>query len=51
MWGSGGPVKYTARGVITDMVERVSLIDREVIILVIQSEGHPRTGHEGPWGQ
>jgi hypothetical protein len=44
-------VKCTARGVITGMVERFSLIDAEVIILVIESEGHPRTGHEGPWGE
>ena len=44
-------MKYTARGVITGMVERVSLIDMGVIILVIQSEGHPRTGNEDPWGE
>jgi hypothetical protein len=48
--GSGGPSKCTARGVVTGMLERVSLIDMEIIILVIQSEVHP-TGQESPEGE
>jgi hypothetical protein len=33
------------------MLGRVSLIDMEIIILVILSEIHPKTGHEGPEGE
>jgi hypothetical protein len=33
--GSGGPLTRTARSAITGMLDRVGLIDREMIILVI----------------
>jgi hypothetical protein len=44
-------LKCTVRGVITGVLGRVSLIDTEIIMLVIQSEVRPITRHGGPEGE